>query len=166
MLGWISNLEHKIVFWSGVKWSVGQLVNNDLRDVVIGCQLNLELDWGWIVFGFAQVMLTFSASLGAFDHQVLVSWKNIIATLWLDIYLSQTLFKRRNLGQINLKNKYVVLNTRWLLRNDPRFHKKKSKKKFQNKISKQKNFKTKISKQNFNFFSKNKKTFMPKLLRM
>jgi hypothetical protein len=111
-------------------------------------------------------MLTFSASLGAFDHQVLVSWKNIIATLWLDIYLSQTLFKRRNLGQINLKNKYVVLNTRWLLRYAPRFHRKKSKKKFQNKISKQKNFKTKISKQNFNFFSKNKKTFMPKLLRM
>jgi hypothetical protein len=53
-----------------------------------------------------------------------------------------------------------VCITRWLLRYAPRFHRKKSKKKSPKKF--QKKFPKKIS----IFFSKNQKTFMPKLLRM
>ena len=48
------------------------LVDDQLGHMVVGGQLDLELDRGGIVLRFAQVVLAPSAPLASFDHEVLV----------------------------------------------------------------------------------------------
>ena len=63
--------------------------------MVVGGQLDLELDGGGIVFRLAQVVLAPSAPLAAFDHEVLVSWENVPDSKRLRFYLGKPL---RQLG--------------------------------------------------------------------
>ena len=79
MLRGISNFQGKVALGaSRNKIGVLHLINNNFWNVIISCQLNLEFDTGWIIFGFAQIVLAFATSLGSFNHQIFVPWKKIL----------------------------------------------------------------------------------------
>ena len=64
MLRGISNFQGKVALGaSRNKIGVLHLINNNFWNVIISCQLDLELDGGGIVFRFAQVMLALATSL-------------------------------------------------------------------------------------------------------
>ena len=78
------------------------LVDDQIWHVVVGSQLNLELDRGGIVLGLAQVVLATAASLTAFDHKVLMTWEDVLNLRGLRFQLSKALWKFGDLCKVEL----------------------------------------------------------------